>query len=178
MRSLSKVLPLFFCMFVVATVLKAEPHTKTFKTDTQWTGVQMEVSEVKRISKDRVVVLVRIEATSKAPETTLIGLASSPAKGGKESSPSQPFSLAAGTLTDEQTKKTYPVAEPDPQAIAYAPTQIMTQLSKGQAVVLSVEFQLPVPAEKDGEDPKQTVTLKLPNAKSDIEHVIIPPLSP
>jgi hypothetical protein len=175
------------CRFLVTFIcliglLRAAPSaSKQSEVESTWPGVRFQIADIKPIDGDRLLFLIRLQATPQAARGTTIGVISPIPPGtpkedisGGQYGPN-PFSLIAAVLTDEQTGKKYPAVTPDPNSPAFAPFQVLTTLSPGGSLVMAVEFQKP-PAivDSEGKPKMPTVSLLLPQAKNAIEKVALP----
>jgi hypothetical protein len=150
---------------------------------TTWPGIRYQVFLIERMPQDRLLVGVRLVATSQAPPLgTLIGVSVPiPANATREDllsgrySP-RPLSLASSEMIDEATKQKYRPLPPVPLAGRSVPPSVtLSNLRPGQAEVLSLQF--PAPPMRFSDDPgksKQTVTFVLPSAKGLITNVPVP----
>jgi hypothetical protein len=178
-----------YCVLFILNLFLLFPHLRAQEAavnhnevESTWQGVLMQLIMLKRTSEDRVLVLVRLQATQKAAPSTLIGTrVPIPPGTTKQEIQSgafvpQPFSFASAIMTDELTKQVFPVVPPNPKALAVAPSAIMTNLTRGEAFVISVEFKVPPPpVDSTGHQAKQIVSISLPNAKAAFTNLYIPP---
>jgi hypothetical protein len=196
LRSLVTLLPAVagFLLTVTRPVI-AQPAAGAdlvYQTQTDWPGVNLQIAEIDRIMKGRLVALVRIQATEKAlkggtflgtivPIPAGISLAT---QGGRDAILSgrfapKPYSLAGSTMTDELTNIRYPMLSPiAPPHEAYPPSITITTLHPGQQELLTIQFAAPPPPPlpAPGQPPvKQTLSFLLPKAKGPIVHVPLPP---
>lgn len=152
----------------------------------KWPGIKCQIIIIKRVPPNRLLVVVRLAATSEAsPGGTLIGYTVSVPPMGNKKGPSlpltapSPFSLASSVMTDEKTKITYATLPPvAPPGKAYRPGATLGFLKPNQNLVLTIQFAVPPPLPPDpstGIPPKQTVSFMLPNAKGPIARVLLPP---
>jgi hypothetical protein len=148
-----------------------------------WPGIEMHVEEIDRIAGNRLLVVIRLWASPKAPPSTQIGLPPIiPPDEDKRKLPliPRPFSLHGSTMIEDLTQQKYdmlPVSQTGP---IYRSSAILSSLSSGQSIYLTIQFAVPppppVPPGALGRPPKQTVTFWLTNAKGPITHVPLPPL--
>jgi hypothetical protein len=158
---------------------------KISNVETKWPGVIFSIYNVERIEDDRLLVWVRVSATSKAPrQGILLGTKPEiPASATKDEIATgrynaKPFSLASSVMTDDQTLQKYPVLPPvAPPGKAYFPGELANGLAPGQSEMLTIQFASPpAPPPVEGREPaRQTVTLLLTGAKGPIFRVPIPP---
>ena len=161
---------------------------KFLPVETKWPGVNFSIYDVQRIQDDRLLVWVRVSATSKAPrEGILLGTRPEiPASATKDEIATgrynaKPFSLASSVMTDDQTLQKYPVLPPvAPPGKAYFPGELGNGLVPGQSEMLTIQFASPpAPPPVEGREPaRQTVTFLLTGAKGPILRVPIPPPPP
>ncbi|MGB8352261.1 MAG: hypothetical protein WCD79_00075 [Chthoniobacteraceae bacterium] len=175
---------LFFLLLLIWTssLSAQDAALNRFEVESNWPGLLMQLMSLKRLPDDHVMVLVRLQTTSKSPPSTLIGVrvpippGTTKAELQSGAFTPQPFSFAGAVMTDEWTKEVYPVVPPAPKATAVAPFAIMTNLRQGQAFVIAVEFKVPPPLDDGtGHPMKQIVSLALPNAKAAFVNLPIPP---
>jgi hypothetical protein len=153
------------------------------EVETNWPGIRYQLTRIERISSDRLLVVVRIVATQRAPASgTFIGIkAQVPANVPKEEVGSakyapRPFSLASSQMVGDQTGQRYPALPPIASGRQYIPGEILTTLRPGQAEVLTVQFAAPASLSSVGSStPKQTASFLFPNAKGPIGRITIPP---
>ena len=167
---------LFNLMLALNASSRPVPGPKVYKVDTTWPGVRMEVIQITRMPDNRVMVLIRLAASEKAPASTLIGYpAVIPRKATKEERgmgfSATPFSLESSRLTDDQTGQQYPALPPEPGPPLFRPAVVLMSLAPGEATLMSVQFALPspVPPAKPS-----TVSILLPNAKAPLSNIPIP----
>jgi hypothetical protein len=143
---------------------------------------------IDRILDKRLLVVVQISATSKAPATgTFIGIKKPvPPNATEEERRSgryeaRPFSLASSILVDDQTSERFPVLTPVfPPGKEYAPAEIFATFVPGRAEIVTLQFKVPptfLGQETEERREKPTVSLLLTNAKAPITGIPIPPLS-
>ena len=172
----------------LAISLRAEEQSAKLEVETNWPGVLFSIYRLERIQDNRLLVWVRVTATSKSPPSgTLLG-ARPPIPSGATKADiatglynAQPFSLASAVMTDDQTQQTYPVLPPvAPPGKKYFPGELANGLLPGQGETLTIQFAAPAaPAPVEGGRPaKQTVTFLLPGAKGPIANVQVPAPSP
>ncbi len=150
-----------------------------------WPGIQMQILKVVRIPGNRLLVEVRLLASPKAPQVTMIGYPPViPTDATKEEletgfGPS-PYSLEVATMTDERTQQRYNALRPNPKGPYYLASVVLASLSPGQGQYMTVQFPVPPPPPPDdsGHVPKQMVSILLPKAKGPIAGVVIPPETP
>jgi hypothetical protein len=178
-------------LLVAAAVLPAQESLdaggRMPTADTKWPGIKFSIYRLERILDGRLLVWVRVIATSQAPGSgTLLG--------GKPEIPStatrdeiaaglynpKPFSLASAIMIDDQTQRKYPVLSPiAPPGVRYFPGELANGLIPGQAYTLTIQFAAPPPPPDlgSGRPGKQTVSFVLPGAKGPISRVTVPPPS-
>ena len=163
----------------------AQQSTKKskFEVETNWPGIQFRLDRVERILDERLLVVIRIVATAKAPAAgTLIGIKPTvPADGtrGDGQRPTyelRPFSLASSVMIDDLTAQRFPALPPIfPPGREYAPSEILAHFTPGRAEVLTLQFKVPPTALRaDSASEKHTVSLLLTSAKSPISGIPIP----
>lgn len=151
------------------------------EVETKWPGVRFQVFRIERNSLNRLVVVVRIVATDKAPASgTFLGTKSPiPANARPIDITAamydpKPFSLAASEMIDDETRQKYfvlpPIAQP---GMTYLPGTIVRSLLPGEAALLTIQFAIP-PSPPGDENRKQTVSFLFPNSKGPITNVLIP----
>ena len=162
-----------------------QPGKKSkFEVETTWPGIRFKFVRIERILDERLLVVVRIVATPRAPVAgTLIGV-KPPAPSG--ATPEElrsgryeplPFSLESSVMIDDLTLKRFPALAPIfPPGQNYAPAAILTYLSPGRAEILTLQFKVPPSAliADGGTAEKQTVSLLLTNAKAPMTGIPIP----
>jgi len=181
----------FFILCLVGLSLRAwgsDPVPSPLDTpsvESTWHGIEMHVSEVKRIAGNRLLVVVLLWATPKAPPATMIGIPPViPPNATKEELNmglgDSPFSLAGSTMTDDLTQQKYDMVPPDPKGPLYRSSVILTSLFPGRGLYMTIQFLAPPPPPPDdtGKIPKQTVSILLPKAKGPITKVVVPPPTP
>jgi hypothetical protein len=177
---------LIFCLAV--STLRAwgsDPESSKPVTpfvESTWPGIEMHVDEVKRIAGNRLLVVVALHASAKAPPFTLIGTPPvyppHPTKEElKMNLPPTPFSLQGSTMTEDRTQQKYDMVPPGPKGPFYRPSVMLASLSPRQSLYLTIQFLAPPPPPPDenGIVPKQTVSILLPKAQGPITKVVIPP---
>jgi hypothetical protein len=154
--------------------------------ETKWPGVNFAIYRLERIQDNRLLVWVRVIATSKAPaKGTLLGTRPEiPPSATKDDLATglyntRPFSLASSEMIDNQTQRKFPVLSPvAPPGQKYFPGELANGLLPGQAQTLTIQFTAPPPPPvEEGKSAKQTVSFLLPGAKGPIVNVPIPPPS-
>ena len=153
------------------------------EVETNWPGIRYQLTRIERISPDRLLVVVHIVATQRAPASgTFIGTkARVPANVPTEELVSakyvpRPFSLASSQMVGDQTGQRYPALPPIASGRQYIPGEILTTLRPGQAEILTVQFAAPASLSSvDSGTPKQTASFLFANAKGPIGKVAIPP---
>ena len=156
----------------------------TREVETNWPGIQLRLDRLERILDERLLVVVQIVATAKAPAGTLIGIKPSlPVDGTLKDRQSamlelRPFSLASSVMIDDLTAQRFPALPPIfPPGREYASAEILAHFSPGRAEVLTLQFKVPPSALRpvDPGSEKQTVSFLLTNAKGPISGIPIPP---
>jgi hypothetical protein len=152
--------------------------------ETKWPGINFGIHRVDRIQENRLLVWVRVLASSAAPRTgTFLGTKPQiPASATKQEISAglynpKPFSLASSIMIDEQTQQRYPVLSPiAPPGVRYFPGELVNGLLPGQAHTLTIQFAAPPTAPpSNGHKPSQkTVSFLLPGAKGPISKVAVP----
>jgi hypothetical protein len=155
------------------------------EVESTWPGILMQIPEFKRIPGNRLLFVVRLIATAKAPATTFIGI---PGVRSPDASEAErlmpvlptPFSLQGSIMTEERTQQKYEMLAPDPKGPGCLPSDSLGSLSPGQALYMTIQFPIPPPPPPDnnGYVPKQTVSILLPKAKGPIIHIVVPPETP
>jgi len=185
---------LVICLGIIVTcplcAIAQQPAAKKskFEVETTWPGIRFKLMRVDRILDKRLLVVVLISATPKAPATgTLIAVkqAVPPSATDEERRAGRyedrPFSLASSILIDDQTSERFPALAPvSPPGKEYAPAQILTNLVPGRARIMTLQFKVPptfLSEEAEQYRQKPTVSLLLTNAKAPITGIPIPPLS-
>ena len=158
--------------------------TKKAEVETKWPGVLFAISRLERIQDNRLLVFVRVVATSKsAPSGTFLGTRPAiPPSASKDDIATglyngRPFSLASAVMTDDQTQQKYAVLPPvAPPGKAYFPGELANGLLPGQGQTLTIQFAAPPapPPVEGGKPAKQTVSFLLPSAKGPIANVPVP----
>lgn len=180
-----------FSLFAVVTSLALavdlraeEQASKKLEVETNWPGVLFAISRLERIQDNRLLVFVRVMATSKSARSgTFLGTAPAIPPGTTQDEiatgryNARPFSLAAAVMTDDQTQQIYPVLSPvEPPGKSYFPGELANGLLPGQGETLTIQFAVPPPPQpgEGGRPAKQTVTFLLPGAKGPIANVQVP----
>jgi hypothetical protein len=154
------------------------------EVETAWPGVLFQLVKIERILDERLLVVVRIVATAKAPATgTLIGIKPTVAVDGARDDGQpptyelRPFSLASSVMIDDLTAQRFPALSPIfPPGREYAPSEILAHFPPGRAEILTLQFKVPPTALRaDSGSAKLTVSLLLTNAKGPISGIPIPP---
>ena len=179
------VIGLFIILLCPLSVVAQQSAKKSkFEVETNWPGIQFRLDRVERILDERLLVVIRIVATAKAPATgTLIGVKPTVAADGtREDGQSatyelRPFSLASSVMIDDLTAQRFPALPPIfPPGREYAPSEILAHFPPGRAEVLTLQFKLPPASLRAGSaSGKYTVSLLLTNAKGPISGIPIPP---
>lgn len=163
----------------------AQQSAKRFEVETIWPGIHFKLVKIERILDERLLMVVLIRATSKAPaEGTLIGIRPSiPASATLEDRRSgryetHPFSLASSVMVDDQTSQKFPALSPiAPPGREYASAEVFANLMPGRAEIMTLQFKVPpnLLNQATEESPeKPTVSLLLTNAKAPITGIPIP----
>jgi hypothetical protein len=166
-------------------VIAQQPARKAkFDVETIWPGIHFKLVRIERILDERLLIVVRIVATPRAPVagTLIAGKPTLPLGATVEDLRSErneprPFSLASSVLIDDLTLQRFPALAPVfPIDKEYAPGEMLGYLSPGRAEVLTLQFKVPPSALiADGGTPeKQTVSLLLTNAKAPMTGIPIP----
>jgi len=169
-----------FCSF--DGIAQQTSKKSKFEAETKWPGIVFNLVKVERIIDDRLLMVIRIGATSQAPaKGTVIGIKPpvpldatiEDRRSGRYDS--RPFSLSSSVMIDDLTLQRFSALPPIyPPGKEYAPTEILAYLTPGRAEVLTLQFKAPRWAA--GVSPgKQTVSLLLTNAKGPISGIPIPP---
>ena len=125
--------------------------TNLAEVETKWPGVLFAISRLERIQDNRLLVFVRVIATSKAARSgTFLGTRPAiPPGASKEDIATdlynaKPFSLASAVMTDDQTQQKYPVLPPvAPPGKEYFPGELANGLLPGQGETLTIQFAAP-----------------------------------
>jgi hypothetical protein len=171
---------LFLCSF--GALAQQSGKKSNLEVETNWPGIQFRFDRIERILDERLLVVIRIVATAKAPPAgTLISAKPVPPRT-QESAPTTlelaPFSLASSVMIDDLTAQRFPALPPIfPPGREYAPAEILAHFSPGRAEVLTLQFKVPPSALRpvNPGSEKQTVSFLLTNAKAPISGVPIPP---
>lgn len=191
-RWLRAALPLTAFVFLVQSCLVAAQAPSSsfdtpYKVGTQWPGIDFRVVDIERIIQNRVMVVVRIEATKEAPAGgTLIG--SPPVipayvkiEADRRRFAPTPFVVAGSTMTDESRAVAYPMLSPiAPRGHGYLPGACMASLRPGDTVMFSLQFAAPPPPPPPapGQPPVvQTLSFLFTKATGPIAHVPLPPMA-
>ena len=187
---------LFSLLLIVAGLMLTEglhaqeqkaSRTNKAEVETKWPGILFAISRLERIQDDRLLVFVRVVATSESSRsgTSLGAPPISPSAGQADVATNfrnaKPFSLASAVMTDDQTQRKYPVLPPvAPPGKAYFPGELANNLFPGQGETLTIQFAAPPwePPPQGGKSAKQTVTFLLPGAKGPIMNVPVPSAFP
>ena len=174
---------MFSCLWPLGA--NAQQSAKRFEVETTWPGVHYKLVKIERILDERLLMVVLISATSKAPaKGTFIGVRPSvPANATVEERRSgryeaRPFSLASSVMIDDQTSQKFSALAPvAPPGKDYASAQVFANLMPGRAEIMTLQFKVPPTslnqtAEESPEKP--TVSLLLTNAKAPITGIPIP----
>ena len=166
-----------------------QPAKKSkFEVETTWPGIHFKFVRIERILDERLLIVVRIVATPKAPATgTFIGVkplvppGATPEELRSGRYEPRPFSLASSVMIDDLTSQRFPALAPiSPPGKEYVPAEVFASLLPGRAEVLTLQFRAPPApplAVADNRAPeKQTVSLLLTNAKAPITAIPIPSL--
>ncbi len=153
------------------------------EVESRWPGIILAVSRIERIQDNRLLVFVRVNATTKSsPAGTFLGMGRPVPAGANLNDLAEedlrPFSLTSTVMIDEQTQRRYEVLPPLASAgKKYLPSGVANVLLPGEARTLSIQFASPPvpPLMKGKEPPKQTVSFLLTGAKGPIARVPLPP---
>ncbi len=152
---------------------------------TTWPEVHYQVFHIERIAGDRLVLGVRIYATSSAPLAgTFIGVIvpvpkyATPEMIGSGMYRPRAVSIKSAVLTDDATQHQYQTVAPDPAGPNYFPPEVLATLHPLEARSMAIVFPCPPPPPiESGITPdKQTISLSLPNAKGPIMRMTLPPV--
>jgi hypothetical protein len=183
---LSVVFAVALCLL---TSLRAQERSRRGENlgevETKWPGILLSISRIERIQEDRLLVFVRVIATTKSsPSGTFLGMGRPvPAGANLTEVPEEdlkPFSLTSAVMIDEQTQRKYEALPPmAPSEKKYLPAGLSNVLLPGEARTLSIQFASPpAPPVVEGREPhKQTVSFLLTGAKGPIARVPLPPPS-
>jgi hypothetical protein len=154
------------------------------EVETRWPGVLFAISRLERIQDNRLLVVVRVIATSKAARSgTFLGTRPPIPPGASKDDiatglyNARPLSLVSAVMTDDQTQQKYTVLPPvAPPGKKYFPSELANGLLPGQAETLTIQFAAPPapPPIGGGKPAKQTVSFLLPSAKGPIANVPVP----
>ena len=138
-----------FSLLLIASLMLTEglhaqeqkaSRTNKAEVETKWPGVFFAISRLERIQDDRLLVFVRVVATSKSSRSgTFLGAPpispnASQADVATNFRNAKPFSLASAVMTDDQTQRKYPVLPPvAPPGKAYFPSELANNLFPGRA---------------------------------------------
>jgi hypothetical protein len=177
------------CLLIIllcplSAVAQQSAKKSKFEVETNWPGIQFKLDRVERILDERLLIVVQIVATAKAPPTgTLIGIkptvAADGTREGRQSATYElrPFSLASSVMIDDLTAQRFPALPAIfPPGREYAPSEILAHFPPGRAEVLTLQFKIPPAALRaNSASEKYTVSLLLTNAKGPISGIPIPP---
>jgi hypothetical protein len=146
-------------------------------------GILLAISRIERIEDNRLLVFVRVTATTTSPSAgTLPGMTRPiPAEAKPNEAPQEnlkTFSLASTVMIDEQTQHRYEALPPvAPPGKKYLPAGFSNVLLPGEGRTVSIQFASPpAPPVIEGREPhKQTVSFLLTGAKGPIARVPLPP---
>ena len=153
------------------------------EVETIWAGVLLSISRIERIQDNRLLVFVRVTATTRSsPGGTFLGMGRPLHAGANLTEVPEedlkPFSLASAVMIDEQTQRRYEALAPAaPPGKKYLPAGFSNVLLPGEGRTVSVQFASPPsPPTVEGREPqKQTVSFLLNGAKGPIVKVPLPP---
>lgn len=176
---------LFFILPILGRAQQAPSATgKQYETETDWPGILFQVIRLERILNNRLLVVIRIQATTKAPPSgTLIGTVPIIPAHTKKSDliyfRPTPFSLEASTMIDELSQVSYPrLSSIAPPGRVNFPSGARAILHPGEMQLASLQFAAPPPPPPPPPGQKvvpQTLSFLLPKAKGPIIHVPLPP---
>ena len=185
---LPRLISVAFCfLFVLPAPAETPELSGHFETETEWPGIYFQVIRADRIIQNRLMVVVRIQATGKTPASGIFlgGDPPPPPFSHKPTVPStarygpQLFSLASSIMKEEQSGVQYPVLPTvEPPGKSYFLSGTLAALQPGKSVLLSIQFAVPPPPPPPppGQEARpQTVSFLLPKAKGPIMHVPLPP---
>ena len=170
--------------------LKAQVASSFPEGKTNWPGIHFQIMYLARVPPNRLLVGVRLIATSQAPPGgTLVG---TPVPITPNADPRnvtagfyhpQPFDMNSSVMTDELTQQSYPVVPTiAPPGRGYRPAIILATLFPGGGSSnMTLQFVVPPPPPPPpaGQPPvKQTLSFLFTNAKAAITHVPLPPPAP
>jgi hypothetical protein len=185
-----KYILIFALLSLALCPLRAQGEFKVIgEADSKWPGIRYQIYSIQRYPPNHLLLGVRLLASPQAPAGgTFIGFPMPiPPNATKDDIASGkydalPLSMASSIMVDELTKTSYsPVTGVPPPGHTFFPTEAVTTLTPGQAVVLSVQFVVPPPPPppENGQPPvKQTLSFLFTNAKGPIKNIPIPPLTP
>jgi hypothetical protein len=177
-------------LFFFSMAVHAQDESQALgEVETNWPGIHYQITIIKRIPPDRLLVVIRVLATPEAPPGgTMLGFqAPIPPNLNRNLTsvqiaylyPPRPLSFANSIMTDEKTQQKYPSLPPvAPPGKGYRSCVTLAGLRPRQNVILTIQFAVPPPPPPDpssGTPVKQTVSFLFPNAKAPIAHVSIPP---
>ena len=169
---------LLIASLIVAESVSAQAHrarSSNFEVETKWPGIVFSISRLERIEDNRLLVFVRVVATSRAAASgTFLGTMTEPSERSDRDPPNfKPFSLDSTVMTDEQTQQRYSVLPPvASEGKAYFPGELVNILYPGQGETLTIQFAAPpAPPEEGNSSSKQSVTFLLTGAKGPITRV-------
>ncbi len=165
-------LVLFLCLPL--TLRAQTPQAKSFGTaSTEWPGVHFDLAKITRLDETHILVAVRIRGDATVKNPTMIS--------GQDRSTMQnpdnidPFTLAAATLIDEATGKTYKADVRLPGSPYWGDPDIIANIRPNTWFQLAIKFEVPPPIlTPKGEKEEQKVTFHLPRAKTPIKDVVLP----
>lgn len=163
-----------------------ENSAQKLEVETNWPGIDFQITYVARIPPDRLLVGVMLVATAGAPaQGTMIG---TPQPIPANANPSDiaagyyrpaPFTMKSSVMIDDISQTQYfplhPIAPPGKK---YRPAVLLETISPGQTSMMTLQFSVPPPPPPPaiGQPPvKQTLSFTFTNAKGPISHVPLPP---
>ena len=160
----------------------AQEQTPLGKTASKWTGVDFEVMKIERPAANRVVLVVRVHAGSRADNPTFIGFPrkSSPVETAKGIHPvTDPLSLKQAVLVETATQKNYPALAEAPASPFVGPIALITSMRPNEWIQMGVQFPAP-PAplpDETGKVPDQKIVVIFPNSELPTKDFVLPPFT-
>lgn len=151
---------------------------------TAWPGVHYQVTQLQTIPGDRVLVVLRIYATSGVPQSgTFIGVevpippGTPPAMIASGIFRPKAFSFDSATLKDDLTQQTLTALAPDPSGPRYLPAKLLVVLHANESQMMTLQFPMPPsppPDSSGANNLPHTVSLYLPKATGPIKGLVLP----
>lgn len=150
---------------------------------TTWKGVHFQITELKKLPGNRLLVIVCVYGQPGAPFAgTLIGTpvpippGTTPEMIATGYYSPKPFTIDSATMKDELTQQVYTTVKPAPAGTRYVPSTLLAVLHPKQSQFMSIQFPYPppLPSPPGSPPPQPTVSILLPQAIGPIGGLALP----